>query len=59
VSQDTNDAFSLLKAHASEVLVPALRSRNLKNQDMGAALLRAVLVPSSYVFPFPNPDTYV
>ena len=45
VPTNTRDAYTLLKAHASEALVPALRSTNSKNQELGAALLQTVLVP--------------
>ena len=40
-----SDAASLFRAHAAETLVPALRSRASATRELGAALLRAALVP--------------
>ena len=42
---ETRDAASIFRAHAAETLVPALRSRAAATQELGAALLRAALVP--------------
>ena len=42
-----NDAASVFRARAAETLVPALRSRVAANAALGAALLRAALVPRS------------
>ena len=42
---ETRDAASVFRAHAAETLVPALRSRAAATQELGAALLRAALVP--------------
>ena len=42
---ETQDAASVFRAHAAETLVPALRSRTAATQELGAALLRAALVP--------------
>ena len=45
-----DDAASVFRARAAETLVPALRSRVAANAALGAALLRAALVPSSSRF---------
>ena len=45
-----DDAASVFRARAAETLVPALRSRVAANAALGAALLRAALVPASSRF---------
>ena len=44
---DASDALALLRDNAAAALLPALRSPNGVAQELGAALLRAVLVPSA------------
>ena len=47
VATQKRDAALLLRDEATNVLVPALRSNKTATQDLGSALLQAVLMPGS------------